>query len=86
MLVARDRMTLHMPVLQWRRLALSQGIEEVSISGEVDIMAGELTNFHKDPADRIIMATALRQNATLLTSDRRILDWSGKLARLDARL
>ena len=37
-----------------------------------------------DPADRIIVATAL-QGHTLVTGDRTILAWDGNLARLDAR-
>ena len=33
-------------------------------------------NFHKDPADRIIVALARRQGASLVTSDRKILDYA----------
>jgi PIN domain nuclease of toxin-antitoxin system len=41
--------------------------------------------FLKDPADRIIAATANVHGATLLTADDRLLDWPGRLARHDAR-
>ena len=40
--------------------------------------------FHADPAGRIIVATA-QAGHRLVTGDRRILDWPGLLARLDAR-
>ena len=43
-----------------------------------------LPNFHPDPADRIIVATAL-EGHRLLTADELILGWSGSLDRLDAR-
>ena len=45
--------------------------------------AATLTDFHADPADRLIVATALAGHR-LVTSDRRILEWPGKLSRLDA--
>lgn len=32
-------------------------------------------NFHQDPADRMIVATALIYGATIITSDRKILDY-----------
>lgn len=46
----------------------------------------ELDGLPKDPADRPIVATALRMGAGLLTADGSILVWPGPLARHDARL
>ena len=40
---------------------------------------------HLDPADRFIVATALRDSATLLTADTAILEWRGPLKCHDAR-
>lgn len=37
-------------------------------------VAGLPESFHRDPADRIIVCTAMLHGATLLTSDRRIVD------------
>ena len=34
--------------------------------------------FHRDPADRLIVATARVTNATLMTRDRRILDYAAR--------
>ncbi len=45
-----------------------------------------LENLHSDPADRMIIATALLWGAVLMMADQRILDWSGKLDRINARL
>ena len=42
-----------------------------------------LADFHRDPADRLIVATAL-QGHQLVTEDRRILAWPGPLNRLRA--
>ncbi len=85
-LVAKKRVALDKSVDQWRFHAFQLGIEEVPLDGEVAINSVALPDFHPDPADRFIVATALRMNATLVTSDTRILAWSGPLARIDARV
>ncbi|MYD90149.1 MAG: type II toxin-antitoxin system VapC family toxin [Caldilineaceae bacterium SB0662_bin_9] len=43
-----------------------------------------LPSLHADPADRIIVSTAL-EGHRLFTADAGILRWSGNLNRLDAR-
>ena len=68
----------------WRREQLEQGVIEIPVDGEIGILANGLGNFHADPADRIIVATALRGHR-LMTADERILAWSGNLDRLDAK-
>ena len=85
MLVGRRRLALSQPVPSWRQRVFQVGIEEVPISGEIGIMAAELEEFPRDPADRIITATALTQGATLITADAGILGWNGQLRRHDAR-
>lgn len=67
----------------WRNDLLKDGLVEVPVDGEIAIAAGQISGMHGDPGDRIIMATALRTEL-LITSDQRILDWYGQLARLDA--
>lgn len=66
-----------------RRDLLAQGLVEIPVSGVIGIRAGVLPELHGDPADRLIVATAL-EGHELLTADRRILDWPGKLSRIDA--
>ena len=68
----------------WRREQPKQGLVEIPIDGEIGIRAVGLATFHADPADRIIVATALGSHR-LVTADERILAWSDKLDRLDAR-
>jgi PIN domain nuclease of toxin-antitoxin system len=64
---------------------LSLGVREVGLSAEVAMTAMELEDLHGDPFDRVIVATALTEDAVLLTADRPLLAWSGRLHRQDAR-
>ncbi len=68
----------------WRIRLLDSGLNEIPLNGEIGIRAGLLADLHGDPADRIIVATAL-EGHQLVTADRRILGWSGQLERIDAR-
>lgn len=69
----------------WRREALKSGIEEIPVTGEIGILSVRLSGLHQDPADRIIAATAIREQACLVTSDRHLLAWKNPLDRHDAR-
>ena len=82
----KDKRRIRFPedVSLWRREQLSQGLTEFPINGEIAARAGILPNIHGDPADRLIIATAL-EGHQLVTSDRSILAWPGPLSRLDAR-
>ena len=83
MLVHKGRIRLADDVHTWRREHLEQGVVETPVDGETGIRAVGLTDFHADPADRLIVATALTGHR-LVTSDRRILEWPERLNRLDA--
>ena len=84
MLHQKGRMVLLGDGSSWRANLLEQGLIEIPVDGEIGIRANGLADFHADPADRIIVATALAGHR-LLTSDARILCWSGNLNRLNAR-
>jgi PIN domain nuclease of toxin-antitoxin system len=79
------RLALPGSPLAWRASVLAEGVREIPLDGEVAIAAAELAGFHKDPADRLIVATACDEGARLLTSGRQILGWAGALERIDAR-
>ena len=83
MLREKGRITVLHDVASWRRTLFEEGLVEIAVDGEIGIRANELAVFHGDPADRLIVATAL-QGHQLVTSDQRILDWPGNLSRLDA--
>ncbi len=85
MLVRRGRLKLAHPANEWRQNVLRLGIVEAPVTGEIGIRAAEIEGLHKDPADRIIAATALVRGCALLTADERILAWGGPLTRHDAR-
>ena len=84
MLRAKDRLDSPADVATWRRELLGQGLIEIPVDGDIGIRANALADFHADPADRIIVATALAGHR-LVTADERILAWYGALDRLDAR-
>ncbi len=84
-LCRRGRLRIGQPIAIWRRSLFDLGLQEVPLDGEVAIFAGELEDLHGDPADRIVIATSILSNATLLTADQSLLDWRGSLKRLDAR-
>jgi PIN domain nuclease of toxin-antitoxin system len=86
MLVAKGRLRIGGTPDDRRRELLGAGVIELPLDGATAIAAGELSGLHGDPADRFIVPTALRTGATLVTADRRILDWPGSLARADALL
>ena len=83
MLTGRGRIRLPVDADAWRRENLDQGVIEIPVDGSIAVRAGLLQDLHGDPADRIIIATAL-EGHRLVTADRRILDWPGNLNRLDA--
>ena len=72
-------------VRSWRNRVLSLGVREISLSAEIAMTAVELEELHGDPLDRIIVATALVEDALLVTADRRILSWPGNVRRFDAQ-
>lgn len=85
MLSARRRISLNDEISAWRVSVLNLGIVEIPIQGDIAIAAAELAGFHGDPADRMIVASAILHEALLCTADDRILRWRNPLQRLDAR-
>ena len=84
MLASKGRIRLSESVSTWRLRQLEEGVIEIPLDGATAVRAGLLSEMHGDPADRIIVATALGGHK-LMTADQRILDWPGRVARLDAR-
>jgi PIN domain nuclease of toxin-antitoxin system len=86
MLVRKGRIRLDMDLAIWRSDFLEQGLIEIPVTGESGIRAAGVENFHGDPADRLIAATAVQCSAALLTADERLLSSQLAISRLDARL
>jgi PIN domain nuclease of toxin-antitoxin system len=73
-----ERGALELPLAPaaWTRLALERhGIEEIPVTCEVGALAASLPRIHRDPCDRIIIATAKLWNLTLWTKDATIAEY-----------
>jgi PIN domain nuclease of toxin-antitoxin system len=75
-LVAGGDIRLSMPLGEWIVQSMTElSAQTVSLSHEVAIEAYALPGaFHRDPADRLLVAAARRNGLTLVTADERILD------------
>jgi PIN domain nuclease of toxin-antitoxin system len=78
MLEQRGRISLPMDVRTWVREAFSKpGLSLAPLTPEIAIESSHLPgDLHGDPADRILAATARILGATLLTKDRRLIEYS----------
>ena len=85
MLVQKGRLEIQMDMNLWRKELIESGLLEVPLDGAIGIHAAYLQDFHGDPADRLIVATALEASAMLVTADEKILAWQKLPQRLDAR-
>lgn len=77
LLVAKDRLKLTMDVTQWigksERLPF---LTFIPVDNAVAIQSVHLPGpLHQDPADRIIIATAITIGAPIVTKDEKILDY-----------
>jgi len=85
MLVRKGRIRLDMDLGVWRNDFMEQGLVELPVTGEIGIRGAGLEQFHGDPADRLIAATALQNSLTLITADKKLLKYKLAIARVDAR-
>jgi PIN domain nuclease of toxin-antitoxin system len=69
------------PFLLYRGL-LDNGYIEVDITSHHALLVGDLPPIHKDPFDRILIAQAKAEGATLLTADEAIAQYSGMIIRV----
>ncbi len=74
MLVEKERLVLSMDVSSWlATIAKIEGVKflpvDVEIASKSVVLPGE---FHKDPADRMIVATARKLAAPVVTKDEKI--------------
>jgi len=80
LLASRGRLALGRPLAQWITEAVSApGLSIEPLLPQIAVEACSLPEaFHRDPADRLIVATARVANATLMTRDQRILDYAAR--------
>lgn len=69
-LARSGRLDLQMDVRPWIHSALDgAGIASLPITPEIAVRSTELAPHHKDPADRLIIATTIVHDATLISRD-----------------
>ncbi len=75
--VQSGKLAIPMDINRWYELARSYPSTVIEPLSPVDAIASTQLpgDFHKDPADRIIVALARRLSVPLLTCDRKILDY-----------
>jgi PIN domain nuclease of toxin-antitoxin system len=83
MLVGAGRMRLRVTVDEFRAATLGAGVLEMPVDGAIAILSTRF-GMHGDPADRIILATALQHEASLATADRSLLHLDGGPPLVDA--
>ncbi len=76
MLVSKDRLKLSMNTLDWLKTYLKKSNTQVTaINPDIAVKSTELKGFHGDPADRLIMASAMHLYAKIVTHDKLILSF-----------
>ena len=64
------RITLPCASDEWMNKAIvDSGIELIAITPHIAKLAAELPQHHRDPQDRLIIATALANKATIISAD-----------------
>lgn len=72
------KLLLPLPPAEWFSAMLQQHfIQELPLNSTTGCLAAALPPIHKDPFDRLIIATALEKQLTILTSDKTISRYPG---------
>ena len=77
MMATRGRVDLAIPPYKWLHHSINEaGTKIIPLSSDIALDSCTLPgNFHKDPADRIIVATARMHHAELITKDGKIREY-----------
>lgn len=77
MLVGKGRIALDRPTAAWAEDVLAvPSVDVAPLTAEIAVLAGELVDFHGDPADRLLVATAIVRRCPLITKDDKLLGWA----------
>lgn len=76
-LVELGRLKLSVPVAEFFRLAITDELTVLPVTPAIAerVTTLEASGFHKDPADQLIVATALVHGLRLISDDNRIRQW-----------
>jgi PIN domain nuclease of toxin-antitoxin system len=67
----------HKPLDWYERLLQNHSLTELSMTRQNTVKAAALPPIHKDPFDRLIIATAMIHKLTIITSDEKIIQYPG---------
>lgn len=72
------------PIKDLRSSVLRKGLVEVPITGSLWVDAVSLIDkgYHQDPADQLIVATAIHLDCELFTKDNKMLTWAQQTGRV----
>lgn len=76
MLAMKGRLNLKPDVETWFSANLEPPVSLAPLTAEISIASSRLPDFHGDPADRIIVATAITLGIPLITADEKIIQWN----------
>ena len=76
MLAMKGRLSLKPDEQSWFSANLEPPVSLAPLTAEISMASCRLADFHGDPADRIIVATALTLGLPLITADEKILQWN----------
>lgn len=69
-LVKKGSLVLPCPLTEWLDYATDQSdLISLPVTREIAVLSGQLPEHHKDPLDRIIIATAILNSASLISVD-----------------
>jgi PIN domain nuclease of toxin-antitoxin system len=79
MLVAKGRLELAVDITEWFAVTESLSfVKFIPVNNSVAVQAVRLPgHFHDDPADRIIVATAMVSSASIISADNKIRGYRG---------
>ena len=77
-LVEKNRLSFSCSVNEWLEEALAYpGVQLLDLTLSIVVDSTQLSGFHSDPFDQIIVATARIYQCPLLTADAKIISYSG---------
>lgn len=78
-LVELGRLQVSVPLAEYFRLAITPELTVLPVTPAIAerVTTLESSGFHKDPADQLIVATALVYGLRLISDDTRIRQWGG---------
>lgn len=76
MLAMKGRLDLKPSAETWFSENLEPPVSLSPLTSEISLISCALPSFHGDPADRLIVATAISMGIPLITSDEKIIRWN----------